>query len=159
MKKLFWPLFLLAAWFLHGQQVFSQSRLIPWVMRHQMQIYAGDSKACDAYTDDVEVSLWAEERKGHWEVEGGKAELCDYFRHASAAYVLMDASVHTEFADFSVQRSSFPWTEATLRYTANITMTAPNLPDMHIQAQDELKLVRSLLGVKIKALESRTDER
>ena len=159
MKKLFLPLFLLAAWFVHGRLVFNESRVMPWMTQLSVQTWSGDSKACDAYTDDVQVSLRAEDRGGHWEVEGGKAELCDYLRKTSAAFVVLGANTHTEFTDVAIQRKGFPWTEATLTYTEHVTVQAARLPEIRITSQDELTLVRTLGGVKIKAVQSSSTQR
>lgn len=159
MKKLILPLILLAAWVVHGRMVFAETRLMPWLTQHSAQIWSGDAKACEAYTDDVQVNVWAEDRGGHWEVEGGKGELCAYYRKAAAAFVVLDANTNTEFTDVSIQRKGFPWTEATLRYTAHVTVQAAQLPEIRVTSQDELTLVRGLGGVKIKAIESRSDQR
>ncbi|MDT9001983.1 hypothetical protein RQP53_22085 [Paucibacter sp. APW11] len=159
MKKIFWALVLLGAWFAHGRLVFAEDRLVQWLGQHEGQIWSGDSKACEAYTDNVEVSIRSDEREGDWEVEGGKEELCGYYHKASAAFALLDASTHTEFSEVSVQRKGFPWTEAKLSYVARVTLQMPRLPDKHIVSHDQLTLVRTLQGLKIKSIESQSVQR
>lgn len=149
----------LGAWFLHGRVVFTEPRLMDWMTQHSVQVWSGDGKACDAYADDVQVELRAEDRGGHWEVEGGKEELCAYLRKASAAFVVLEANTHAEFTDVALQRKGFPWTEATLSYTQLVTVQAARLPEIRITSQDQLTLVRTLGGVKIKAIQSSSVQR
>lgn len=159
MKLLLWPLLIVAAWIGHGRLMFTESRVMPLVAAHASQVYSGDTRACDFYTDDLQVDLEADQRAGRWEVEGGKDELCGYLRKAAAGFVLLDAQLHTEFSNVSLERKGFPWTEATLRYTEQTTMQSSKLPTMTFISEDELVLVRTLTGVKVRALHSRSQQR
>ena len=159
MKLLLWPLLLVAAWIGHGRLMFTESRVMPLVTQNTMQVFSGDNKACDFYTDDVQVDLESDQRAGRWEVEGGKDELCGYLRKAAAAFVLLGAQVHTEYSDVKLERKGFPWTEATLRYTEHVTVQADKLPTMNFTSDDELILVRTLTGVKVRSVHSRGTQR
>ncbi len=159
MKLLIWPLLLVAAWIGHGRLMFTESRVMPLVTQNTMQVFSGDNKACDFYTDDVQVDLESDQRAGRWEVEGGKDELCGYLRKAAAAFVLLDAQVHTEYSDVKLERKGFPWTEATLHYTEHVTVQTDKLPTMTFTSDDELILVRTLTGVKVRSVHSRGTQR
>ncbi len=159
MKWLLLPLILLAAWFAHGRMVFNEARVMPQVAAHTLKVYQGDAAACDFYTDDVQVELVAEQSAGRWEVEGGKDELCGYLRKAGAAFVVLDAQVVNEFSDVALDRGGFPWTEATLRYTQHVTVRAAKLPEMVFSSEDELVLVRTLTGVKVRSVRSQGRQR
>lgn len=158
MKLLLWPLILVAAWIGHGRLMFTESRLMPLLTAHTLKVYEGDASACDFYDDDVLVDIVQDARQGRWEIEGGKDELCGFLRKAAAGFVLLDASVNTEFADISLQRGGFPWTEATLRYTEHVTVRSERVPEMAFRSEDELVLVRTLTGVKVKAIHSRSQQ-
>lgn len=157
MKLLIWPLLLVVAWIGHGRLMFTESRLMPMLSAHAAQVYAGDTRACELYTDDVQVEILAEDRQGRWEVEGGKDEVCGYLRKAGAAFALLDANIHTEFSEVALQRKGFPWTEATLNYTETVTVQAAKLPAMTVVSRDELTLVRTLTGVKIRVIRSHSE--
>ncbi|HLO93507.1 MAG TPA: hypothetical protein VK195_04260 [Burkholderiaceae bacterium] len=155
MKLLIGALLLVAAWLGHSRLMFTESRVMPLMTAHTLKVYEGDASACDFYADDVQVDIVQEMREGRWEVEGGKDEVCGFIRKAGAGLVLLDANVNTEFADISLERKGFPWTEATLSYTEHVTMSAERMPEVVFTSQDELVLVRTLTGVKIKAIHSR----
>ncbi len=155
MKLLLWPLILVAAWIGYGRLVFTESHLLPLLTAHTLKVYDGDAGACDFYDDEVLVDVVQDSALGRWEVEGGKGELCDFLRKTAAGFTLLDADVNTEFSNISLQRGGFPWTEATLRYTEHVSVQGARLPEMVFSSEDELVLVRTLTGVKVKALHSR----
>ncbi|MBB2487797.1 hypothetical protein H5407_21380 [Mitsuaria sp. WAJ17] len=158
MKLLIWPLMLVAAWIGYGRLVLSESRLMPLLTAHTLKVFDGDASACDFYDDDVQVDIVQEMRQGRWEVEGGKDELCGFLRKSAAGLTLLDANVDAEFADINLQRRGFPWTEATLSYTEHVRISAEKLPEVVFSSQDALLLVRTLTGVKVKALRSRSQQ-
>ncbi len=158
MKLLLWPLVLVAAWIGYGRLMFTESRLLPLLTAHTLQVYEGDASACDFYDDEVLVDIIQDTRRGRWEIEGGKDELCDFLRKTAAGFVLVDANVSTNFSDISLQRKGFPWMEATLRYTEHMTVQSDRLPEMVFTSEDELVLVRTLTGVKVRAIHARSQQ-
>lgn len=115
---------------------------------------SGDTTACDDYTDDVEVVLTAEGRRGRWEVEGGKNELCGYLRQAAAAFTVLQASTNTRFDDVRIERGPFPWMRARVTYTQVTSVSAGGIPPLEIESRDVLELQRGLTGLKIRSVES-----
>lgn len=158
MKLLIGALILVAAWLGHSRLMFTESRVMPLITAHTLKVYDGDDSACDFYADDVQVDIVQESHLGRWEVEGGKEELCAFIRKATAVYSLVEADVDTNFSDIVLQRQGFPWTEATLSYTETTTVRSARLPEMVFTSQDELVLVRTLTGVKVRALHSRSQQ-
>ncbi|MCX2860478.1 hypothetical protein OOZ63_01320 [Paucibacter sp. PLA-PC-4] len=76
-----------------------------------------ESSACDAYADNLQVTLSPDGRRGKWDVEGGKQEMCDYLKQAAAAFTVLQARTHCEFDDIRIVRDGFPWTSARVSYT------------------------------------------
>lgn len=145
---------LFAAFFAHAKIVLSESSVMSMLTKHNVKALSGDSSACDDYANDVTVELTAENPRGRWEVEGGKAELCGYLKQASAALTVLQASTSSEFTDVSIVRSGFPWTTAVGKYTEKTTINAANTPQVMSISHDEVTVSRSLTGLKIIALKS-----
>lgn len=158
MKKLFLFLVLVVAYLVHAKTSFSEPRVTKWLLDHEAKAMSGDMAACDNYTDDVEVTLMAQGRKGRWEVEGGKNELCGYLKQAAAALTVMQASTQSEFTDFEIVRSSFPWITAQVKYREITHIRIHGMRPFTVTNEDSLILVRTLKGLKIKKLESKSTE-
>lgn len=105
-------------------------------------------KACDNYTDDVATSIYFEMPTGHWEVEGGKDELCGYIRQGQAAMVVTQGSISSTLENVKVL-SSFPWQTATAEYDELSTTSMGKTGDFHSSSHDIVTLKRTLTGLKI----------
>jgi hypothetical protein len=155
MKKIVWLLVLLGVYYAHSRFAFAQPRVESWLLHTNMAALTGDGKACEAYADDVDVQLIADNSRGRWEVEGGKAELCDYLKKTSAALVLLDASTNFRLENTSVQRAGFPWLTAQVSYTHVGTIQAAALPrPVPFESVDQVTLRRTLTGLQIVKLAS-----
>ncbi len=157
MKKLILlTLTALAAFYAHGRLLFAEPKLASWLVQQSAKAMSGESSACDAYADDLQVTLSADGRRGKWEVEGGKEEMCDYLKQAAAAFTVLQARTHSEFDDIRIVRDGFPWTSARVSYTQRMTVQANGLPATTVTGEDDLVVVRTLSGLKIKTIESRS---
>lgn len=156
MRKIVLLLALAGVFYAHARYTFSENAVMSWMTKHAAKAMSGDTSACDDYADDVEVDLVADGRRGRWEVEGGKAEMCGYLKQAAAAYTVLQASTRTEFDAVRVTPGGFPWTHAKLSYVQRTTLQIPNLPSMTVESEDTVELVRGFGGLKIKSVESRS---
>jgi hypothetical protein len=157
MKKILLPVLAFAAFYAHARHAFSDDHVRTWLAQHTARAMGGETTACDDYTDDVEVSLVARGRRGHWEVEGGKDEMCGYLKQAAAALTVLQASTHLEFDSVQVTRDGFPWRTARVKVSQRMAVSAANIPSTEVRAEDELVLVRTFGGIKIKSLQSQSN--
>lgn len=146
----------LAAFYAHARLSFAEPKLASWLVQQSAQAMSGDSAACDAYADNLQVNLSADGQRGKWEVEGGKEEMCAYLKQAAAAFTVLQARTQSEFGDLRIVRDGFPWTSARVSYTQRMTVEANGLPTMTVTGEDALVVVRTLSGLKIKSIESRS---
>lgn len=156
MKKVLLLLALFAAFYGHARITFSEPRVIAWLADNSVKSMSGDSSACDNFADDVTVSIAATGSRGTWEVEGGKNEICGYLKQASAALTVMQASTNMEFTDVEVDRGGFPWLQARVTYKERTTIQAAGLPRITSLSDDTLVLVRTLSGLKIRSIDSKS---
>lgn len=156
MKKLLLVCALFGAFYAHARITFSESRIVAWLASHYAKAMSGDTNACDDYTDDAEVTLTADGARGTWEVEGGKNEICGYLKKAAAALTVMQASTNSNFTDVVVTRSGFPWMQAQVTYKQANTIQAARLPLVTSHSDDTIVLVRTLFGLKIKSVDSKS---
>lgn len=148
-----------AAYFIHGKVVFSETNLRNWVGQKSAQALSGDQKACDNFTDDVEVMIKAHSMHKTWEVEGGKDELCGYLRQVTAALTVLQAHVETSADNFKVQPKGFPWLDTKVSYTEHTTISAGQyFPTITSSSEEELVITRTLTGLKIKSITSTSTE-
>lgn len=154
MKKILLVAIVFAAYFGHARIVFSEPRIMAWVATHSAKAMSGDMAACDDYADDMEVTLTAAGRRGRWEVEGGKNEMCGYLKQAAAVFTVLQARTHTDFDQIEVTRSGFPWMSATVKYVQRTNVSGTHVPGFTIESEDTLVLVRTLSGIKIKTVNS-----
>jgi hypothetical protein len=157
MKRLLLLLLIaLGAFYAHARVSFAEPRVVNWLINHSARAMGGESSACDDYADDMEVNLVAEGRRGQWEVEGGKDEMCGYLKQAAAAFTVLQASTESQFDSVTIERGGFPWMSARVKYTQRTTVQAARLPAMTVESEDTLVLVRTLSGIKIKSVASRS---
>ncbi len=156
MKKLLLLVLACVAYYAHARYSFTEEQVTRWLGQHTARAMGGEREACDDYTDDVEVSLVAQGRRGHWEVEGGKNEICGYLKQAAAALTVLQASTRLEFDSVKVTRDGFPWRTARVQVAQRMSVSAANVPSTEVHAEDELVLVRTFGGIKIKSLQSKS---
>lgn len=156
MKKLFLLVLACVAYVAHARYTFTEEHVTQWLAQHTARAMGGEKEACDDYTDDVEVNLVAHGRRGHWEVEGGKDEICGYLKQAAAALTVLQASTRLEFDSVKVTRDGFPWRSARVQVAQRMSVSAANIPGTEVRAEDELVLVRTFGGLKIKSLQSKS---
>lgn len=156
MKKLLLLVLACVAYYAHARYTFTEEQVTRWLAQHTARAMGGEKEACDDYTDDVEVSLLAHGRRGHWEVEGGKNEICGYLKQAAAAMTVLQASTRLEFDSVKVTRDGFPWRTARVQVVQRMAVSAANIPSTEVRAEDELVLVRTFGGLKIRSLQSKS---
>jgi len=158
MKRLFiFVLLAVGSMYLHARVTFSESRVNYWLVNHSVRFMQGDQSACDDYDSDVEVTLTAEGRRGRWEVEGGKDEICGYMKQASAAFIVLQASTESVLSNVKIEAGGFPWTKARVSFKETTTVRVKGMPSMTIESNDTVLLARTFTGVKIKSLESKSE--
>lgn len=108
-------------------------------------------KACDNYTDDVEASIYYDMPIGHWEVEGGKDELCGYIRQGQAAMVVTQGSMSASLANVKVT-TRFPWLTAIAEYDESSTTSMGKAGTFNSKSHDVIELKRTLTGLKIRKI-------
>lgn len=156
MKKLLVLFLAFAAYYAHARYTFSDEQVTRWLAQHTARAMGGETAACDDYADDIEVSLVAHGRRGHWEVEGGKDEICGYLKQAAAALTVLQASTRLEFDSVKVTRAGFPWRTARVQVAQRMAVSAANIPGTEVRSEDELVLVRTFTGLRIKSLQSKS---
>jgi hypothetical protein len=156
MKKILLLVLAFAAFYAHARYSFSDEQVTRWLAQHTARAMGGETTACDDYADDVEVSLVAHGRRGHWEVEGGKNEICGYLKQAAAALTVLQASTRLEFDSVKVTRDGFPWRSARVQVSQRMSVSAANIPSTEVRAEDELVLVRTFGGIRIRSLQSKS---
>jgi hypothetical protein len=143
----------LGGFYIQSRMAFSESHVMRWISEYNNKAITGDSTVCDDFTNDAEVNILAETGQGHWEVEGGKDEMCGYLRQASAAFIVLQA----QFDSLHIERGGFPWTTAQVKYHYKATMQADRIPTMIVDGNDTLILSKGIFsGLKIKSLESKS---
>jgi hypothetical protein len=154
MKKTLLAVALFVAFFMHAKISFSEPKVMTWIAAHSVKAMSGDTSACEDYTDDMEVTLTAASARGQWEVEGGKAEMCGYMKQAAATFTVLQAQTQTQFDQVEITRSGFPWMSAKVKYVQRTSVNVNNVPPITMESEDTLVLVRTLSGMKIKAVDS-----
>lgn len=106
------------------------------------------SKACEEdYHDKVEAIINFDQPDGHWEMKGGKNELCDYMKQNTAMLKMTQGDVTWRYENWQVS-SSFPWQSVTANYTEVVDINMPKVAKMSSISQDKIVLKRSLIGLK-----------
>ncbi len=155
MKKILLLLLCAGGFYLHGRQVFSETALTRWIGEQAALSMSGESEACAAYSEDVEVELVYDKPNSEWQVEGGKSEICGYLKQAAAALTVLQARTETSVENIQVKRSGFPWLSAELSYSTRTQVSAANIPTMVSLSDEVVTLKRGFTGLKITKLRSK----
>lgn len=154
MRKLFWIGILVAAFYGHSRFVFSESAVMGWMQTQQNMALRGDEGLCDAYADNVRVNLHMQTERGEMVVEGGKEELCDYLKDASAAIRVTRPSLNINNELVSLEPAGFPWLSATVKLRQTSSMRLRGMPAMEEVSDSTYVLKRTLTGRKIAAIDA-----
>lgn len=164
MKKLAVVLLVLFGYWLDGYRKFSDDHVRRFLVEQNLSVFQGKTEtACEAFSDDVDVDIVDRQPAGHWEVQGGKEQICAYLRQAAASFVVLGARVDTAFDNVEIRRSGFPWRTAEVSYRERTTITGAGnglpIPTMIAVSEDRMTLKRTLGGLRITRLEAKSRTR
>jgi hypothetical protein len=110
---------------------------------------------CARLHDELEVSIDDHSAEPAAKIRGGKKEFCDYVKFAAKGMDLLGVQSQVERNDFAVTRSFLhPWTaEITYDETRTTHMSKVNVT-LDTQSHDELTLVQTFDGVKLRKIKS-----
>jgi hypothetical protein len=111
---------------------------------------------CQRLHEDLEVSIDDHTAEEPVSIKGGKAEYCEYVSAASRGMGLLGASTDLMRHNFTVERSWLhPWTvHVTYDEERTTTMSRINFT-LSTESEDELTLVQTFGGVKLRRLQAR----
>ena len=159
MKKIFWTVALALAWS-YGSGFMSlgprgaMSYLDEW---EQLSLNGDADGICEMMHEDLEFSIDDRSMPGQpLDMEGGKAELCDYYAQVVPAMKFVVNGMSVRRDDVEVSRDWLhPWT-AEVSYTERRSISMAGTK-VHTVGEDSLTLVKTLTGgVKIKSLHAQT---
>jgi len=161
MKKLFWIAALALVW-VYGSGFMSLGERGAMGYLNEWEQYSlnGDAESiCGMMHEQMEFSIDDRTTPGQpIDMQGGKAELCDYYAKVVPAmkHIVSDMSVTRE--DVEVKRDWLhPWT-AEVAYTEHrsVSMSVIQM-QVNTVGEDKITLVKTLTdGVKIKSLHAKT---
>jgi len=110
---------------------------------------------CALMHDEIEVNLEDNTADQPMRVKGGKEEFCAFTRKTAPAMKHVATSMNVTRDDFTVHREWLhPWT-ADVTYTERRSISIQGLGiQINTVSEDELTLVKTWAGVKIRRLES-----
>lgn len=156
MKKLFGLLVLvaIACFYAHGRFVFSKAAIQQLAVEHdQLANSAQAENACERFTKDVVVEIEIHNAEGPQKIEGGYEEMCDLIRRNGVMFQNLPLRYSNEFSGFVVTRGAFPWLDADASFDTHARLDGlPGMSVMKIEGHEEISLVRSFDGVKIRKL-------
>jgi hypothetical protein len=160
-KKIFWLLFAgIAGVYGVGAVKLSESGANQFINELETLSLRGESALyCARLHDDLTVSIndrTAPEQPR--EIEGGKAEFCEYVSEAAKGMSIIRPETHLTRDDFTVTRSWLhPWTaHVSYHETRTTTMTLANVT-LNTVGDDEWTLVYTFDGLKVLRLESESN--
>lgn len=157
MRKLFWLGVLAAAFYGHSRFVFSAPSMMSWLQKQDQMSMRGEDGMCDAYAADLTFEMRSRSAMGEMKVEGGKEELCDYLKDASAAFRATQASVNHNMELVSIDPSGFPWLSATVKARQTTTVRMRGAPAITEVAETTTVVRRTLSGQKIARIDSSSE--
>jgi hypothetical protein len=154
MRKLFWIGVLAAAFYGHSRFVFSEPSLMSWMQKQEDLALRGADGMCDAYAKDVKVNLRMQTERGETAVEGGKEELCNHLKDASAALRVIQSDLNINNELLSLEPSGFPWMSATVKVRQTSTMQMRGAPLVTEVSDSTYVVKRTLEGRQISSIDS-----
>lgn len=153
MRKLMWAGVLAAAYYGHGWYVFSEPAVMGWLQTQQRKELNAQDGFCDSYASNLRVSTRTEAPRGVEDLEGGKAEMCEYVKDAAATLRATQSSVNIDTDLVSVERSGFPWLGATVTVRQTSTIRMPRMPVFTEVGEYTYELTRTLNGRQIVSID------
>jgi len=154
MRKLFWIGVLAAAFYGHSRFVFSEPAMMSWLQKQENLALKGADGMCDAYAQDVQVNLRMQTERGEAAVEGGKEDLCNHLKDASAAIRVTQANLNINTELLSLEPSGFPWMSATVKTRQTSTLQMRGAPLMTEVSDSTYVVKRTLEGRQITSIDS-----
>jgi len=160
MKKITLLLAVVAAFYLHSRQVFSEDAVHRLVLANDQEVHGGEvERACARFTEDAAVDLQIRGMEGPQNVSGGRDEICALMREEAALFRLLPIRQNTEYSNLSVRRHGFPWRSAEVRYEVqSVAQGLPGISRLVTKGTEELTLVRTLGGVRISRLAAKAKQ-
>jgi hypothetical protein len=149
-KVLVLALLALAAVFITGRISLGEAGAMRFVS--QMESLMNEGKAdevCAMFHDDLEASI-SDHSTEEFSLEGGKDELCEHTRMASAALRMLPHTMNVKFENVNVERDWLhPWTSKVF-YLEDRTLTiGAARTTVRTVSEDTLTLVQTFSGVKL----------
>lgn len=157
MRKLFWLGVLAAAFYGHSRFVFSEPGMMSWMQKQDQMMLRGEDGMCDAYASDLKVDMRSQTARGETQFVGGKQELCEYLKDASAAFRATNASVNNNMELLSIEPSGFPWLSATVKLRQSTTVRMRGLPAITEVAETTTVVRRTFNGREIASIDSSSE--
>ena len=154
MRKLFWLGVLAAAFYAHSRFVFSEPAVMRWMQQQQQLAMQGADGMCDAYASDLAFEIKADTGECDMQLQGGKDEMCEQLKDASATFRAMQASVDNNVELVNLQPAGFPWLAAQVTVRQSTTVRMRGAPSITEVANVTLTLRRTLKGREISRLNS-----
>jgi len=154
MRKLFWLGVMAAAFYGHSRFVFSEPSVMSWMQKQDQMSMRGEDGMCDAYAADLRFEMRSRSAMGEMTVEGGKAELCDYLKDASAAFRATQASVNHNMELVSIDAAGFPWLSATVKTRQTTTVRMRGAPAITEVAEATTVIRRTLNGREVASIDA-----
>lgn len=154
MKKLIWLGVLAAAFYGHSRFVFSEPAMMSWMQKQNQMAMRGEDGMCDGYASDLRFEIRSQNARGAVLIDGGKVELCEHLKDASAAFRATQASVNNNMELVSVEPSGFPWLSATVKLRQSTTVRMRGAPALTEVADSTVVVRRTLNGREIANIDS-----
>jgi len=125
----------------------------------ELSIHGKSAEYCARLHPDLAVSINDHSADPPAVFDGNEQDFCDYVSTAAKGMHLLGVSMDVKRNDFKVSRSWLhPWT-AHVSYQEDRTTTMSKLNvSLHTQSEDELTLVQTFQGVKLRELKTRSWE-
>lgn len=155
MRKLLWLVVLAGAFYGHSRWAFSDAGVLRWIEKHDAAVVDQQEGVCDAFARDAVITIRAVHARGEWQVDGGRNEVCGYLKSSNAYVRLLKPDVETHTELVSIQRSGFPWMQAsvTVRKATEFRLGTKTLAET---AETSYVLRRTIKGMQITGMNTRS---
>jgi len=125
----------------------------------ELSIAGKSAEYCARLHPDLTVSINDHSADPPAVFDGNEQDFCDYVSTAAKGMHLLGVSMDVKRNNFKVTRSWLhPWTAHVSYQEDRITTMSKLNVSLHTQSEDELKLVQTLQGVKLRELKTRAWE-
>ncbi|RXZ42024.1 hypothetical protein [Crenobacter cavernae] len=111
-------------------------------------------KACDFLTRDFEFKAVGHRRPSPFS-QGNREETCNFFGIVALPFKSGDVTADVRMDKLRVEVDPLSWNTARVTFTSTADMRFANVGGYQLVSEDEVTLVRTLDGYKIKAWQSR----